>query len=117
MTWDNRIYANPTAFNPSRFLPKPEGDAEPFPQAAFGFGRRYVLCILSCYSVLITTVNRICPGRYLAEPSIWMAAATILATTNITKAVDENGEEITPSDEFTFGLTRYTTLLAQSTEG
>lgn len=40
MTLDERVYANPFKFDPSRFLPKLEGRGEPHPSGPFGFGRR-----------------------------------------------------------------------------
>ena len=40
MTMDENVYENPQAFNPERYLPKPEGNGEPFPGSIFGFGRR-----------------------------------------------------------------------------
>lgn len=54
--------------------------------AAFGFGRR------------------ICPGRFVAYESMWMAIATMLATLDITKCRDENGIEITPQEEYSTGF-------------
>jgi len=51
--------------------------------------------------------SRICPGRHLAEASVWIVMVTMLATMNITKAVDANGKEIIPDVELTPGLTRY----------
>jgi len=56
---------------------------------AFGFGRR------------------ICPGRDMAQWSIWICAASILATFNISKSADEKGVSIEPSGEYTSGLTCY----------
>lgn len=50
--------------------------------------------------------GRICPGRHLATASIWIAVATIFATVDITKAKDENGNEITPEVDFETGITR-----------
>ncbi|RDB17679.1 hypothetical protein Hypma_001255 [Hypsizygus marmoreus] len=89
MTLDERIYADPHIFNPSRYLPKPEGNGEPYPIGPFGFGRR------------------ICPGRHLAQASIWMAAASILATMNISKAVGEDGKAITPKVDYSCGITSH----------
>ncbi|KAF4597797.1 hypothetical protein EYR40_008264 [Pleurotus pulmonarius] len=87
MSLDPNIYANPTAFNPARFLPKSAGgNAEPPFDAAFGYGRR------------------ICPGRHLATASLWIAIATIFSTLHISKARDENGMEITPPVEFEKGI-------------
>ena len=42
MTLDERIYADPFKFDPSRFLPAPEGRGEPYPAGSFGFGRRCI---------------------------------------------------------------------------
>ena len=57
--------------------------------AAFGFGRRK------------------CPGRYLAMDSLWIAMAYLLTCFNIEKPVDENGQVIEPSGEYTTGLLRF----------
>lgn len=43
MTLDENVYANPYEFCPERYLPKPIGNSEPYPDCAFGFGRRYVI--------------------------------------------------------------------------
>ncbi|KAF9268002.1 cytochrome P450 [Marasmius fiardii PR-910] len=76
-TWailhDGEVYPDPMTFNPDRFMKK-DGNEElpPHPEMfAFGFGRR------------------ICPGRYLALTSMWIAVAHILATFTITR----DGEE------------------------
>ena len=64
---------------------------------------------ISRYHPLICIFNsfvRLCPGRYLAEGSVWIAIAYILSTLSISKALDENGEEITPQVGFTAGITR-----------
>lgn len=53
---------------------------------------------------------RICPGRYLANSSLWIAVASILATMHISKALDKNGKEIIPEEKFTSGITRYVSL-------
>ncbi|RDB17682.1 hypothetical protein Hypma_001256 [Hypsizygus marmoreus] len=89
MTLDERIYADPHTFNPSRYLPKPEGNAEPNPIGPFGFGRR------------------ICPGRQLAHGSIWIAVASVLATMSISKAVGEDGKEIIPKVDYSSGITSH----------
>ncbi|KAG6826714.1 hypothetical protein H0H92_014761 [Tricholoma furcatifolium] len=83
---DENVYSEPYLFNPSRFLPRPEGNEEPrpFDNEAFGFGRR------------------ICPGRHLAEGSVWIAIASILATFNIKRAVREDGSEIIPDPNAPF---------------
>ncbi|KAF9460615.1 cytochrome P450 CYP621A2 [Collybia nuda] len=89
MTLDERVYSDPAMFNPARFLPKPEGNAEPHPSGPFGFGRR------------------ICPGRHLADASLWIAMVSVLATMDITKAVDADGKEVTPEVAFSSGITSH----------
>ncbi|KAG6902622.1 hypothetical protein C0995_014228 [Termitomyces sp. Mi166 len=38
MTLDQKVYMDPQVFNPSRYLPLPEGNHEPHPNGPFGFG-------------------------------------------------------------------------------
>ncbi|KAF5385581.1 hypothetical protein D9757_006773 [Collybiopsis confluens] len=84
MNRDPERYANPDAFRPERFLESPKG---PFTSindiSAFGFGRR------------------VCPGRYMADNTVWLTIASVLATLNLGKAKDEAGSEIEVSEEFT----------------
>ncbi|KDQ32770.1 hypothetical protein PLEOSDRAFT_1098754 [Pleurotus ostreatus PC15] len=82
MALDEKTYKNPSVFNPSRFLPKPNGDDEPLFGSAFGFGRR------------------ICPGRHFALNSLWILTATILATLDLSAGRDENGNLAPPPLEF-----------------
>jgi len=75
---DPQTYANPTQFNPERFLAKDGREPEMEPRTVcFGFGRR------------------ICPGLHLADASIWISTAMSLAVFDISKVV-ENGVEVTP---------------------
>ncbi|KAF5360382.1 hypothetical protein D9756_005180 [Leucocoprinus leucothites] len=93
MQHDSRIYPDPMVFNPKRFLgPSPEPDPR---KIFFGFGRR------------------ICPGRVLADSSIFISCAMTLAVFNITKYVDESGQVIEPVVEPTGGpvLSRPTPFL------
>ncbi|KAF8987615.1 cytochrome P450 [Cyathus striatus] len=83
---DESIYSDPDSFNPDRYLPKPEGNGEPYPIGQFGFGRR------------------LCPGLYFAEASLWIVMASILATMDIRRALDDNGKEIDPEIELITGL-------------
>ncbi|KAJ7340715.1 cytochrome P450 [Mycena albidolilacea] len=87
MSLDENMYSNPTSFDPERYLPKPAGKGEPkFSNVSFGFGRR------------------ICTGQYVANNSLWIAIASILATCKITNAVDENGKIIVPESTLTDGI-------------
>ncbi|THU98674.1 cytochrome P450 [Dendrothele bispora CBS 962.96] len=89
MLYDETVYGPDThLYNPERFLTK-EGKLNPHvkhPEAAFGFGRRQ------------------CPGIDIAESSIWMAIASILACFDIAKPVDDLGFEIEPEEGLIFGI-------------
>ncbi|KAF8513930.1 cytochrome P450 [Hysterangium stoloniferum] len=80
---DEKMYGPDTdKFIPERFL-KP-GVKEP--TATFGFGRR------------------ICPGRYMADNSVFIAIALILKAFTITPAEDTNGNPIPIKEAFTSGF-------------
>ncbi|KAI4727065.1 hypothetical protein E4T49_05178 [Aureobasidium sp. EXF-10728] len=86
-TRDPAIYHDPESFKPERFLP-------PFNEPAatsftFGFGRR------------------ICPGRVLADASLFLTFAQSLAVFNISKQVDEQGKVVEPTHEFMGGIVAY----------
>ncbi|KAL0949266.1 hypothetical protein HGRIS_009344 [Hohenbuehelia grisea] len=87
MLYDENVYPSPYTFDPERFLKhgKLNRDVKD-PTAAFGFGRR------------------ICPGRYMAQHTMWIAVASMLAVFDIKKAVDEDGNTIHPSHEYTSAL-------------
>lgn len=90
MCYDEKTFSNPESFNPDRYVPRSEGGAgEPFPVGQFGFGRR------------------ICVGKHLAEASVWIVIAQLLATMRIEKQIGEDGREITPTVEVTNGLTSH----------
>jgi hypothetical protein len=36
----------------------------------------------------------VCPGRHLADPSVWLTVASLLSVFNITHALDEYGRKI-----------------------
>ncbi|KAK0213682.1 cytochrome P450 [Armillaria fumosa] len=63
--------------------------AVPFPSEAFCFGRR------------------ICPGQNLAVDSVKITIASLLAVFEFGKAVDDDGETIEPSGEYTLGMLSY----------
>ncbi|KAK7460394.1 hypothetical protein VKT23_009117 [Stygiomarasmius scandens] len=73
-------------FKPERFLKQKGKSSQPdLTSYAFGFGRR------------------ICPGRFFALDAVWLMVACILATFDIAKAFDEDGEEIEVVVEHTQG--------------
>lgn len=83
---DESVFPDPNVFKPERFLDASGGATSDFPDAAFGFGRR------------------ICPGRFMARAMVWLTVVSILTTFDISKAVDEDGNEIVPTGEFIDGL-------------
>ncbi|KAE9388472.1 cytochrome P450 [Gymnopus androsaceus JB14] len=75
-------------FRPERFL-NPDGTVNstvPYPNAAFGFGRRA------------------CPGKAFAQCSLWLAVASLLASFDFARALDKDGVEIDPSTDCMDGL-------------
>ncbi|KAJ3473489.1 hypothetical protein NLI96_g12978 [Meripilus lineatus] len=89
MTLDEKTYREPNTFFPERFLPQPAGFGEPRPDCVFGFGRRA------------------CPGQHLAEASIWIVLATLLAVFDIRPIQDEYGNDVIPPEEFHNSLTSH----------
>lgn len=83
---DPSLYHDPMAFKPERFLEADGQSPEIDPQSfVFGFGRR------------------ICPGRILADSTVWLSVAKSLAVFQISKPV-ENGAEVDFKAEFQPGV-------------
>ncbi|KAJ5924644.1 hypothetical protein N7466_008831 [Penicillium verhagenii] len=84
---DPAVYPNPMEFRPERYLPEEGQDAQPDPHdTSFGYGRR------------------LCPGRIVADTSLYLTIVSTLATFNITKPIGEDGQEIEPPVDFTPGI-------------
>jgi cytochrome P450 len=71
---DPAVHHDPSEFKPERYT-KPYNEPNPA-DIAFGFGRRA------------------CPGRYIAEQTLFLTIAQTLAVFKIHKAVDSTGKEI-----------------------
>ncbi|GAP92623.2 putative cytochrome P450 oxidoreductase [Rosellinia necatrix] len=75
-THDPDVYAEPEAFKPERFLAGDGREPEPSPHRfVFGFGRR------------------ICPGRLLADNSLFLFVAQSLAVFRMSKGSEADGTE------------------------
>ncbi|KAI5118225.1 hypothetical protein M0805_000721 [Coniferiporia weirii] len=84
MTHDASVYHDPFNFIPERFLGK---NAEPDPRnLVFGFGRR------------------ICPGKDLADGSLFLSIAMTTSSFNITRERDPFGKEVDPVYEYCSGI-------------
>ena len=47
----------------------------------------------------------ICPGRHLADTTVWLAIARMLATFDFCKPVDDNGQAYDQHPEFETSIT------------
>lgn len=91
MTRDENMFPSPESFVPERFDGTQPGPAPLDPrEIVFGIGRR------------------ICPGNHIADASIYLVMANLVATMGIAKARDENGNEINPEVVRTGGLVSQT---------
>jgi hypothetical protein len=87
-------------FNPDRsFLPGVRADIS----AAFGFGRRYEP-LMTAVSPSLTAVSSICPGRYIAENTIFIGVASLLKVFNFLPAKGVDGKEIPLNITTTSGI-------------
>ena len=84
--------------SPIRSLRLASGDGE--------WAERHVICV-SVARNSNAGEDRTCPGRDLADLSVWIVMATILSTLRISKAKDENGQEIMPEIAFDVNFTAY----------
>ncbi|KAH9950732.1 cytochrome P450 [Amylocystis lapponica] len=85
MLKDEELFPNADKFIPERFMEEvDEATAKRRDPRnyAFGFGRRK------------------CPGIHLVEQSLWIAMACMIATLNMKKATDEQGNAIEPEIKF-----------------
>ncbi|KAK0234231.1 cytochrome P450 [Armillaria fumosa] len=91
MLHDPTVYNEPFKFNPDRFIrtERKEPELDPY-EMVFGFGRR------------------ICPGRVLADASIFLSCAMVLAVFDISK-YSENGVVFEPDTEHTAGTISHPT--------
>ncbi len=106
---DPVTYEDPFAFRPERFIK--DGKLDPTVQDPtdymFGFGRRHAhLSSIYC-STMMTSANRICPGRYLAIPSLFINIASLLHVFDFSLPLDDSGQPVSAKYEEGHGLVRY----------
>ncbi|KAH7928189.1 cytochrome P450 [Leucogyrophana mollusca] len=89
MAKDTDVYCDPSEFKPERYITGDGRLSETFTDVSWGFGRR------------------VCPGRYLADASMWISIASMLATLKIGKAIGQAGYEIDVTPEFSGGVALY----------
>ncbi|KAF7358290.1 hypothetical protein MVEN_00878300 [Mycena venus] len=81
------VYPEPYTFKPERYLKDGKINPDmPSIEIVYGFGRR------------------ICPGRHMADLSVWLSLTCILATFDITKAIGSDGNPIQPALKYFPGL-------------
>ncbi|KAG7087715.1 hypothetical protein E1B28_013662 [Marasmius oreades] len=78
---------HPDLFYPERYLEQNDL-VDPF-EVVFGFGRRR------------------CPGRHFADTGLWLSLATVVATMDISKSIDDQGRDVVPEVAFKSGFVRH----------
>ena len=73
---DPEVYPNPEEFYPERFLDDGINPPAPYPEAAFGYGRR------------------VCPGRYFSDKELFIIIAPVLAALDTSPPVNKSGNPI-----------------------
>ena len=92
MTRNEAKYASPEEFRPERFFNAAGELDDDNVQCVFGAGRR------------------ICSGRHFAEASVWSAIVTVLATLDIVKCRDKQGNDIPVDPKWCAGTVSYVSL-------
>ncbi|KAG9318320.1 cytochrome P450 [Chiua virens] len=88
MNYNEEVYPEPKKFKPERFLVDGQlVNDRSIDSVSFGFGRR------------------VCPGRSIADSTVWIAMVSILYAFKIKKPVDEHGKELDFDPSFSHGIT------------
>ena len=74
---DPETYPESEEFKPERFLNE-DGSVRDDPSLTLAFGAG----------------KRICPGRHIVDATLFVVVSSVLSVFNVTKAKDENGNEI-----------------------
>ena len=94
MLHDPELYPQPDKVDPERYLNKTDESLNPDPREfVFGYGRR---CLFQKCGKLLDTdaLSSVCPGRIFAEDTLFITAASVLASFNVSDAVSLKGSKI-----------------------
>ncbi|KAJ8516458.1 hypothetical protein ONZ45_g6243 [Pleurotus djamor] len=84
-------FPEPRKFRPERFIIHAEKD---------GQAKKVDKSLADVVLCLFGFGRRICPGRFMAMESLWLAIASVLYTFDIQKLTDDGGKPITPEIEY-----------------
>jgi cytochrome P450 len=106
MFHDESVYPDAHTFNPERFLKDGQinPDVKDPEQMLFGYSRRYFHSQRTPIHRITRGFSRICPGRFFALRVLFLTVASLLATFDISKCLDEDGNPIVPEENYTLGL-------------
>lgn len=104
---DENVYPDPYSFRPERFMKdgKIDLNVQDPGVAAFGYGRR-IWCALHIPCWKAALMRKFSPGRHMAMDTMWLSLAYILTAFDIRKALDTDGQPITPSGRYITNMTR-----------
>ena len=95
MLHDPSLYPHPDEVIPERYLDRIDGSLNPDPKNfAFGYGRRYVASESRQIESLTRDHPSACPGRMFAEDTLFVTAASVLASFNVSDAVAPKGGKV-----------------------
>ncbi|KAF8872239.1 cytochrome P450 [Infundibulicybe gibba] len=94
MTHDENTYKDPDHFRPERHFDDQGKLGKNDTILTFGFGKR------------------VCAGRHLASSTVWLTITSVLATLNIAKAKDSQGNDIEIEGKYTGAMVRYAPSLS-----
>ena len=101
---DSKYFNDPMKYQPERYLKDGllNPDVIDTDSIAFGFGRRLVVnpTYHTTY-ISLSIFSRICPGRHLADNSLYSIVSCLLAVYDIKPPVDDQGNTIKLEAEFT----------------